>query len=257
MAIFRGTIRSEALGMDTGLAIVLPYDRPAALQKTPCKTLYLLHGLGDNSEAWTRYTAVERYARDKGVAVVMPEVQRSFYADMQNGLRYFTYIADELPDLCVRLFQISAAPADTYIAGLSMGGYGALKCAFTHPERYAGCASFSGAVHIARILRDTLADRDDKHLDEFRAVFGQQLSIPPEAELFHLAERLTRLPLEVIPDLYITCGEEDFLFDDNLVFKDHLEKLELPFVFEQWPGAHTWDFWDESVRRMLDRFLPG
>lgn len=126
MAFFKGSIRSQSLGMDTGLTVVLPFDR-AAVPETECPTVYLLHGHGENADVWTRMTSAERYANAYGVALVMPEVQRSFYTDMAMGLSYFSYVTKELPDTCQRLFHLSSRREDRFVAGLSMGGYGALK----------------------------------------------------------------------------------------------------------------------------------
>lgn len=252
MAVFRGDIRSSVLAMDTGLQVILPYDRPAEQQQIPCKTLYLLHGLGDNCAAWCRYTAIERYARDHGVAVVMPEAQRSFYTDMCYGLPYFTYVACELPELCAAMFHISRDPRDTYVAGLSMGGYGALKCAFTYPDRYAGCASFSGVVDIVQ----SMEAHGQKLTQEFSAVLGPELQIEDNSNLFSLARQLTLMPMDQRPALFLTCGQQDFLYEDNLRFKQCLESLSLDFTFREWPGEHSWDFWDCSVQQMLELFLP-
>lgn len=113
MAVFRGDIRSSVLAMDTGLHVILPYDRPAENQQAPCKVLYLLHGMGDNSACWRRYTAIERYVRDYGVAVVMPVVQRSFYYDIAHGLDYFTYVTRELHALCASMFHVSTQRQDS------------------------------------------------------------------------------------------------------------------------------------------------
>ena len=113
------------------------------------------------------------------MAVIMPEVQRSFYCDMTNGPRYFTYIVDELPALCQRLFRVSARREDNFVAGLSMGGYGAMKAALSRPERYAAAASFSGAVDVAARL--------DSHPDIFQATCGGTLRA--EDDLFRLAEK--------------------------------------------------------------------
>ena len=141
MAHLTCTFSSECLKMNTSLTIVLPEDREM------CKTrvVYLLHGLMDNCTGWTRYTAVERYAREYNAALIIPEVQRSFYTDMEMGLNYFSYVLEEVPALCRRFFDFSEKREYNYIMGLSMGGYGALKCALTVPGQYAGCASFSAA----------------------------------------------------------------------------------------------------------------
>ena len=123
MAYFRCEWISEALDMATSAVVILP--ETGDLARTP--VVYLLHGLSDNCTGWSRYTAVERYARNYGVAVVMPEVQRSFYCDTRSGMKYFTYISQELPKICRRFFGLSADPQYNYVMGLSMGGFGALK----------------------------------------------------------------------------------------------------------------------------------
>ena len=144
MTYLRCDFSSKSLEMCTSFIALLPEDVP--LGDAP--VIYLLHGLSDNCTGWTRLTGVERYAREHNAAVIMPEVQRSFYADMALGLRYFTYISQELPAFCRRTFGLSAARERNFVMGLSMGGYGALKCALTAPERYAGCGAFSSVTDI-------------------------------------------------------------------------------------------------------------
>ena len=207
MAFLRCEIASESLRMATAVDVILP-DKG---DLSEVKTLYLLHGLTDDCTGWTRYTAVERYARERGLAVVLPEVQRSFYTDMAYGLPYFTYVSEELPAVCRRMFGLGAAREQNYIFGLSMGGYGAMKCALTYPGRYAGAASFSGVCD----LRST----------------------------------------ETAPGLYLSCGEQDGLYAANERFSAHLASLSLAHRFDHWPGAHTWDFWDTSLRAALAYFF--
>lgn len=255
MALFRGVIRSEVLEMDTAINVILPFDRPAEEQETPCKVLYLLHGLSDNCDAWIRYTAIERYARKKGIAVIMPEVQRSFYLDMKYGLPYASYVAEELPSLCRRMFHISRRWEDTFVAGLSMGGYGAMKCGLSHPGLYAGCASFSGAVDLRGIIDDRLDS--GKLRAEVQAGLGQDLALPADCDLFALAETVAQLREADRPGIFITCGQQDFLHEDNLRFKARLEEIGLGFEYREWPGEHEWGFWDRSVAEMLDFFLPS
>lgn len=254
MAIFRGAIRSQALGMDTGLCVVLPHDRPPEDFTAPCRVLYLLHGLGENCEAWTRYTAVERYARQKGIALVMPEVQRSFYLDMKLGPSCFTYVAQELPELCRKMFHLSARREDTFIAGLSMGGYGAMRCGLGCPEQYAGCASFSGAVDIRRVV-DTLAETEAEK-GQLQAGLGWELMVEESMDLYALAKHTAALPAGKKPRIFITCGQQDFLYSDNTAFRDHLQSLQLEHAYHEWPGEHEWGFWDKSVQMALDFFLP-
>lgn len=252
MAIFQGDMRSCTLAMDTHVAVILPYDRPAEAQQTPCKVLYLLHGLGDNAAAWCRYTSIERYAREWGIAVVMPEVQRSFYYNMAMGLRYFSYVTQELPQLVAQFFNVSTARSDTYIAGLSMGGYGALKCGLTYPGQYAGCASFSGVVDMNYVLDEHL---NTTNTPESMAVFGEKLQLADNDNLFYLAKQCSALPRQEHPEIFITCGQQDFLYDINTQFKQYLDTIPLDFRYMEWEGIHEWGFWDKSIRLALDYFL--
>lgn len=241
MAHLRIDWMSQSLQMATSCEVILPEegDLKAA------KVVYLLHGLSDNCTGWCRYTAVERYARNYGVAVVMPEVQRSFYCDMASGMAYFQYIHEELPQLCARYFGLTGDPKKTYIMGLSMGGYGAVKCALTDPERYAGCGSFSGAFRVAdSSLRGVLAQR------ELAAILGETCVAGEESDLFAL------LKLEkTLPPVYLSCGEEDALYPVNRELAAALEAAGADLRFDHRPGIHSWDFWDRSVADCFDYFF--
>jgi len=253
MATFQGVFRSAALGMDTHLSVVLPHDFEAPNLREPCPVLYLLHGLSQGSDAWLRRSNVERYCREYGVALVMPEVQRSFYLDLTYGPRYFTYVSGELPEICRRMFRLSPAREDTFVAGLSMGGYGALLCALSRPEQYAAAASFSGALDI----RDVAANfTTDATAPEMMAAFGPALEVPPEADLFHLANlAAARSPC---PRLLLTCGEQDdLLIGMSRRLDAHLDSLPIEHRLATWPGGHDWDFWDRSVVHALEFFFGG
>lgn len=244
MAHLRCDIKSEALGMNTSLEVILPDE--GKLKDAP--VVYLLHGLSDNCTGWSRYTAVERYARDHGAAVIMPEVQRSMYADMVLGLDYFTYVSRELPQLCARFFGLTTRREKNYVMGLSMGGYGALKCALTNPKQYAGCASFSAVTEM-----DARAERTEGRMRrEFQAILGPDLTVTPEVSLQAL---LGRCKAAQLPRFFLTCGEQDMLYPENCRFAEALEKKGAPVSFTHWPGDHTWDLWDRSVSLALGAFL--
>ena len=167
---------------------------------------------------------------------------------MVYGLPYFTYVAEELPAVCRRMFGLGAAREQNYIFGLSMGGYGAMKCALTYPDRYAGAASFSGVCDLCRTVeRRSVSLRET----EIAAIFGEEKAVPPKDNLFALAERLSGNA----PGLYISCGEQDGLYASNERFSAHLASLGIAHRFEHWPGAHSWDFWDASLRAALAYFF--
>ena len=137
--ILQGSFYSTALDMETGAALVCA-NRPSP---RPRKVAYLLHGLQGRYDDFLYYTVLPDLCRDYDCLFVLPDGQRSFYADMAVGGRYFTWLTEELPRAVADLFRVSSAPEDTYILGASMGGYGALKAALTFPERYAACGAFS------------------------------------------------------------------------------------------------------------------
>ena len=255
MAFFKGSIRSQTLGMDTGLTVVLPFVR-AAVPETECPAIYLLHGHGENADVWTRMTSAERSANSYGVALVMPEVQRRLYNDMAMGLSSFTYVTEELPAACQRLFHISSRRENRFVAGLSMGGYGALKLGLRRPDLFAGCAGFSGCLDI-EALRATLAQADPGLQGEAKAIFGEDLVIKPEDNLFYLVEKTALLPKAQLPKVMVTCGTEDFLYSHNTRFRDTIQALPYEFTYREWPGTHEWGFWDRSLQYALEFFFPG
>lgn len=232
--------------MATSFVAILPEEGSLS----DCPVIYLLHGLSDNCTGWSRYTAVERYAREKGAAIIMPEVQRSFYTDMAMGLPYFSYISQELPERCSRMFGLSKEKENCFIMGLSMGGYGALKCALTAPENYAGCASFSAVTDIAGRVNDS----EGMRRREFQAIFGPELEVPQNVRLDWLLEQQIGRDL---PRFFMTCGEQDSLYPQNCRFAESLTEAGRDLSFHSWPGDHNWAFWDRSVQMALDYFLDN
>ncbi|HJF00062.1 MAG TPA: esterase family protein [Sellimonas intestinalis] len=255
MAFFTGNIRSKALRMDTQLQVIIPQDGKFYKDegKDPC-LLILLHGLSDNASVWSRYSAVERYAEQYNVLIAMPEVQRSFYWNMKYGLNYEDYIAEELPELMKKLFHVSCRREDTIIAGLSMGGYGAMRCAFRHPDTFGKCASFSGVIWPMEVEMDDYQKAQSGDMDQdILAIFGEGTSIPEDFSIPVILEGAEEK--HKIPQLFVTCGTEDFLCGQNQNFHRFLEEKNIDHKFLQWPGIHGWKFWDRSVELMLEEFV--
>lgn len=252
MSFFDGTIRSDVLRMRTNVTIISPFDI-SDVKREDCPVLYLLHGLSDDRTCWWRYTAVERYANARNMILIMPEVQRGFYTDMKYGLPYFEYITKELPAIIERMTGLTHRREKTFVAGLSMGGYGALKCALTYPDFYGACAGFSSAASAKRGSETDLMSES-----EVTAVMGDCLL--PENDLIVLAQRLkTKVDAgeAKYPGIYTTCGLEDFLYEDNQIFNGALDGLQIPHTYEEWHGGHQWGFWDDSVKRAIKFFLPN
>lgn len=245
MAFLTLSFHAATLGQHTSVNVILP-DGVQAGERVP--TLYLLHGLSDDHTMWLRRTSVERYAAPYKLAIVMPAAHRSFYTNTQSGERFFDYITEELPTRMQSFFPISTQRSETFIAGLSMGGYGAFKAALNRPDLYAAAASYSGA----------LGTQDSAHRFSeplVREIFGSsEAALQRPHNLFLVATDLAQNATPC-PRLYQACGTEDFLYQENIAFRDHALALGLPLTYVEGPGTHEWGFWDAHIRATL-AWLP-
>ena len=253
MALLHVDFFSETLGLSCNMDVILPQPTTrqigmdGAKAAGPYKTLYLLHGLSDDHTIWQRRTSIERYVSTLPLAVVMPAVNRSFYCDQDRGLRYFTFVADELPALCQSWFPLSAAREDNFAAGLSMGGYGAFKLGLARPDRFGAVASLSGAVDIV----SELAGADGDWRREMENSFGDlQQAAGGDDDLLALMAKL-KADGTPIPRLFQWCGTEDFLYEQNQRFLAKAAELGVVVDYSEGPGGHTWDKWDEQIQNVL------
>ena len=157
MAYIDCKLKSQILGTTVGVKLYFPTDLPADVGYTVKGVLTLLHGYTNSGDDWMQMTAAPRYAADNGLVLVMPDCGNSFYQNMMHGGAYKTFVTEELPMLLGRMFKLPARREQNFIAGLSMGGYGALFLGLSRPDLYAGCASFSGAVDLSMMLADPAA----------------------------------------------------------------------------------------------------
>ena len=247
MALIELKFFSQMLGMQTEAYIVIPQmstvgeigvDGKCTNKEYKC--LYLLHGLSDDHSIWLRRTSVERYAAKYGICVVMPCGAKSFYTDMKYGMKYFSYITEELPKVVCEFLKVSPKREDTYIAGLSMGGYGALKAALRKPEVYCASAGLSSVADIKNVGFD----------DVLLPVFGENKEISDDEDLFFLADKTNSCDLK--PRIFMGVGTEDFLYESNIRLKEKFEKLGYDFTYRESAGAHNWEFWDEYIQYVLE-----
>ena len=247
MALIDLKFFSEALGVQTSVYVIIPQkssageigvDGKGGNEKYKC--LYLLHGLSDDHSIWLRRTSIERYAAKYGICVVMPYGGRSFYTDMKYGEKYFTYITEELPMRISEFLNVSDKREDTFIAGLSMGGYGALKAALSKPEKYCAAAGMSSVTDIKERQFDDL----------MKSIFGDPIVIEDKDDLFSLAEKTAKAIDK--PKIYMCVGFEDFLYEQNVKFKNKLNSLGYELTYAESKGTHNWDFWDEYIQYILE-----
>jgi putative tributyrin esterase len=256
MPFIQCDFHADTLGFSTSLNVILPRDSskfirtddPGLQGKYP--TLYLLHGLSDDQTIWMRRTSIERYADEYGIAVVMPTVHRGFYTDMKAGLTYWKFVSEEVPAFAQASFPLSPLREHNFAAGLSMGGYGAMKLGLGRPDRFAAAASLSGSLDVAGTHPWELMEPD-----EYVRLFGEREQVSGGADdLFHLAEKAVRSGAP-LPKLYQCCGTEDFLYEANLKFLGFARELGFDLTYEEEPGTHEWGYWDRKIQRVLE-WLP-
>ena len=211
------------------------------------KTLYLLHGAVEDAQSWLSYTNIEKYADKHKMAVILPSVGNSFYADQVHGPAYWTFISEELPRFVQSTFPLSDKPEDNFVAGLSMGGYGTLKWALNKPGQFAAAASLSGALDIVNLLAKS-DSRNFKLEDLFESEEALRGS---DNDLYALLKKRKEEGTK-LPRLYMACGTEDSLYDLNKKFYEYARSLTVDITYEEGPGAHTWEFWDIFIQKVLD-----
>lgn len=252
MAQFTGSFFSEKLNRNISLTAIIPTETELARvsgekkkeHQAPRRTVYLLHGWEGSHSDWITMSRVYELARIHNVAFIMPSGQNSFYLDDPNGDAFGEFIGEELVEESRKLFPLSTNREDTWIAGLSMGGYGALRNGFKYADTFSKVAALS-----SRILSKQEAPKKEKLPD---TVINKRLSAIIKSDtLANLDEEND--PYELIlkrkkeQDIFIACGLEDYLYEENKAFHKFLTKEKIKHEYYESPGAHDWDFWNESI----------
>lgn len=239
MAIFTCNFRSMMLSNDTSFNLIIPDKR-----LRPPKVLYLLHGYQQHFGSWLNQSSVARYVNGKNIAVVMPDGGRSFYTDMvMTGERYYSYIVNELPHFLKVQFGLEPSREQTAIAGLSMGGYGALKIGMRNPAAYSIIGAFSPACDIVNIT--------EENPKLTAAICGDADIKGSEHDLYTLARELSSS--EQKPEIYHYCGDVDFMIEENRAFRDYMRTLPLSYSYTEVSGAHEWALWDAWVKDFTEK----
>ncbi len=250
MANIKVDLYSKMLNQTVSVELYLPYDENE--DKEADGVIYLLHGMLGSSNSWTTLTPASRYAKDNNLILIAPQAHNSFYADDLFGEKYFSYMTLELPKLLKTMFNIPTQREKTFVAGLSMGGYGAMLLGLSRPDLYAACATFSGAVQFGRGEVDEKSEFATRYL---APIFGNDFKKREELDLYPLAKKVSTLNPQDKPRVLCTCGLQDYLYEGNVQFKDYMKTLDLDFTYMEWPGFHEWNFWDRSIVYAIDFFL--
>ena len=275
MAVIKFNFLSHVLGIQQNLTIIIPTfsfddldsDREEVyVPGMNFQTLYLHHGsVGDDSD-WVNLTSIVRYANANKLAVVMPAGNNSFYTNMAHGGDYFTYISEEVPKVCRTVFPLSDKREDNFVAGLSMGGYGAMSLAIKRPDMFSAAVCLSGAALtiediIERANRFSKEEQTQRKIRVPRInmanVFGDFDKFPgSENDIYHIAKKNVEEGKQ-LPEFFFACGDKDFVLNNVRKAKDYLGDLGYKVSYEEVPGyGHEWDFWDLYIRKAIYEWLP-
>lgn len=258
MAFIQANFLSKSLFRTVPINVILPTDKifkEGTDEQKPFKTLYLLHGLLGNYTDWVNNTRIQQWAEAKNLAVIMPSGDNSFYVDnavSKNG----EFIGQELVEATRAMFPLSHRREDTFIAGLSMGGFGALRNGLVYYKTFGYIAGLSSAIH----LFEQPIDAKGRNIGNEDAAFGDIVEASktdknPRIAFENLLKEKEKDPTIKTPKIYLACGTEDKLLISNRIYKEMFEKAGVDLTYEEGAGGHDWEFWNEYIQHVLD-WLP-
>ena len=250
MALISIDFRSETLKRSVQANVILPIETCDG----PYPTLYLLHGLTDNCNGWLSYTRIRKWAEESGLAVVMPSGENSFYMDIlvKDGCLgdFGEYIGRELVEVTRKMFPLSNKREDTFLAGLSMGGFGTCRNALKYSETFGKAAILSGALHFYEYPEEWVNTKGNT-VGEVKNFGDLKKTRNSDRNPRFLMEQIKNDPAKSFPPFYVACGLQDELLDANRSIARALKEAGADVTYEEGEGRHDWDFWDEYIQHVL------
>mgnify|MGYP000031512241 FL=1 len=262
MALVQVNFMSKSLMRTVTINAILPVDKIGQVSSgkmKPFKTLYLLHGIFGNYTDWVSGTRIQAWAQTNNLAVIMPSGDNKFYVDNEkSGEMYSEFIGQELVEVTRNLFHLSDKKEDTFIGGLSMGGYGSFINGLKYHDTFGAIIGLSSGLILDRILNSTNDNPNDFPTHKrsyYESVFGNLDDLlGSDKDYFALVKKLKANSIEM-PKVYMACGTEDFLIKENREFYQFLVDQGVDVTYEEGPGVHDWVFWDKYIYKAL-QWLP-
>ena len=262
MALIQVNFISKCLLRTVTFIAILPLDKlplPGAeiSVKVPFQTLYLLHGGYGNHTDYVSGTRIRRWAEEKNLAVIMPSGDNQFYIDKEDTEEYYgEYVGKELVEFTRKMFPLSEKKGDTFIAGLSMGGYGALINGLKYADTFGYIGTFSAGLVLKDIIEETdLIKGIGWQPSFYDRVFGKKETLLNSDKDYCYLIRALKEQKKEIPRIYMAIGTDDFLYERNQEYRKFLTEEGVDFTYEEGPGGHEWDFWDMQLKKFVD-WLP-
>jgi S-formylglutathione hydrolase FrmB len=245
---------SKSLNRLVSMKAIIPIDRvnlPGVelSDEKPMQSLYLLHGFSGNNSDWISGSHIQELALKYNLAVFMPNGENHFYIDdKKRSALYSEFIGLELIEFTRKMFNLSHEKEDTFIGGFSMGGYGAIYNGLKYTENFGKIIGFSSALiikdieGISEVFKDAIAD-----YNYYTSVFGDlDQIIESEINPEWLIKKMQKDSVD-IPKIFIRCGKDDFLLEQNRDFHNFLCKENIPVVYNEVEGTHDWAFCNRNL----------
>lgn len=253
MALFQSHVYSNTLQMEFSFNVLIPQNTNKKIgentkgQTTDIPVLYLLHGMGGNENVWLRKTSIERYANEHSLAVVMPATSHGWYTDTTYDMKYWTFLSEELPELLEQFFpQLTTKREKTYVAGLSMGGFGAMKLGLLRPERFSKVIALSAPLVLIGMKEEMLKIRNASYWEGIFGPFEKMATSINNPKMW-----LENFSAKEKPAIFLACGTEDPLLGASLYYGKKLTEAGFQTEIFQGTGAHEWSFWDEWIKKAI------
>lgn len=263
MSVLRVEYYSRALSTQAHFSAVLPNDIPPMMTDNPCytrpsKVLVLLHGYSGCDSDWLTGSSIRELAAQYNLAVLMPAAGNSFYLNGEaSGTFYADFVGKELPEFAAKMFGLNISRENMWIGGLSMGGFGALHTALQFPDRFSKAMALSSALIIHELpeMRPETGNSMANYA-YYKRTFGDLKTAPERDCNPEILVKKIQKEDSLMPDIFMACGTEDFLYEPNCAFHRFLEENRVHHVYRTAPGIHNWKFWEENlepgIRWMLE-----
>lgn len=265
MALFQCSIYSESFMKCTQVNVTLPLPNVSNMEEghslrfpkhgEKFQTLWLLHcGTGDQNE-YLRFSRIEEYAQQNFVAVVMPNVDNSYYCNLPYHRNYYDYYTEELPRIMRSIFPLASGRENNFIGGASMGGFGAFAAALKNPDKYGAAFSLSGGLSFRGNTFGNQVNQWQTAVN--KNLFGEtdQYYDPHAHDLLTITNDFLNAKVPQ-PKLYAVHGLQDSLVSDACPHTIHaMQKAGLKIDYFEENGGHNWDLWDSQLRKIMD-WLP-
>ena len=243
-------LRSDVLKRDIPVRLLIPSGKNL-------KCLILLHGYNGTQNQWADKSSIIQLAEKYGLVLVMPCCGNGYYEDTQENIPHF--IGVELISYARSTLPVSKAQEDWFIAGVSMGGFGALLIGTKYREAFSKIVSFSGAFIIPDVVIGNQAVLGNADPEYFRSVFGDFETLEG-SDRDPVAEAIRVSQTDGLPLIYLLCGIDDVLYQGNMKTVKVLRKYNIPVIWNSSKGTHCWTFWNDSlpdvIKWLVEDYVP-